>query len=69
MVSLPISLSLRSGKAPRLQERWCGLRFESALALVHERCGIKPSSQQSWTLVASARKGFGNPAAQSVLRS
>ncbi len=35
-------------------------QFELALALAHERCGVKPSSPQNWTLVARAHKGLGN---------
>ncbi|MEO1190988.1 MAG: tetratricopeptide repeat protein [Pseudomonadota bacterium] len=34
-------------------------RHDLALALAHERCGVKPSSPQNWTLVARAHKGLG----------
>ena len=34
-------------------------RFELALALANERCGLKPSSPQNWKLAARAHKGLG----------
>ncbi|MEQ8651444.1 MAG: tetratricopeptide repeat protein [Kiloniellales bacterium] len=34
-------------------------RFELALALAHERCGLKPSSPQNWRMAARAHEGLG----------
>ena len=34
-------------------------RFELALALANERCGLKPSSPQNWKLAARALRGLG----------
>ncbi len=34
-------------------------RFELALALAHERCGLKPSSPQNWRMAARAHAGLG----------
>ncbi len=34
-------------------------RFELALALAHERCGLKPSSPQNWHMAARAHAGLG----------
>ncbi len=36
----------------------CG-RFELALALANERCGLKPSSPQNWRMAARAHTGLG----------
>ncbi len=35
-------------------------QFDLALALANERCCLKPSSPQNWTLAARAHKGLGN---------
>ena len=37
-------------------------RFELALALANERCGLKPSSPQNWKLAARALRGLGQHA-------
>ncbi|GAB5466975.1 MAG: tetratricopeptide repeat protein [Rhodospirillales bacterium] len=34
-------------------------RYDLALALAHERCGLKPSSPQNWRLAARAHQGLG----------
>ncbi len=34
-------------------------RYELALALAHERCGLKPSSPQNWRMAARAHAGLG----------
>ncbi len=34
-------------------------RYELALALAHERCGLKPSSPQNWKMAARAHAGLG----------
>ena len=39
----------------------CG-QFELALALAHERCGVKPTSPQNWKTVARIHHGMGNQA-------
>jgi len=37
----------------------CG-QYELALALAHERCGVKPTSPQNWKMVARIHQGMGN---------
>lgn len=46
-------------------------RYELALALAHERCGLKPSSPQNWRMAARAHAGLGatQRAAQATARA